>query len=771
MKQRPHNTLIFTFQALLVFLSVFSAVMLNGQSQFYAPDRVQEIRIKMPHPDWRHKLDSLMKEGVRGVRLEGEVIINGELFEGCGIRFKGFSSWSYGRIKNPWNIRIDYLVRNRNYDGYTKLRLSNVTYDPSFLREILSYHVAREYMPASLAGFAMVYVNDTLIGLYHSVESVDERFLEKHYGSPDRVLIKGDPDNLVFPFGQNSNLAFISHHDSMAYAPFYKLDSDYGWEKLMRMIDVLHHHPEQLEEVLNVDRVLWMHAFNYALLNFDSYIGYAQNYYLAGDQHGRLNPVIWDLNMSFGSFRLSDGSYHFQGMTIPQILEADPLQHLEFSISPRPLMSILFSDSTWQRMYMAHLRTIISEQFESGKVMALAQHIHQEVDPYVLLDTNRLYTYAAFLNNIDTTVPGNTPGMHYVGLQEMITKRTAYLRSYPGFNAHPVIGDHNAVPRQPAQGEVLQLTLEVEDATEVWLYYRFSQHHLFSKVKMHDDGLHGDSLPGDGIWGVQLPVNGDAFHYYFYAQNDSAGIFLPARAQSHYFTLYPKIAPQTLVVNEINRASKMHHQGHPAETTHWIELFNNSNDTLRLANLWISNDSSHVQMWALPDTLLPPHRFFVVFADGAGVLPDRSNFTLGEPTGWIGLGYHPDHMLDVVNYKHLDGNRTFGRYPNGRGAFTLMPASFAARNHPPVVSRAAINLYPNPAKNRVWVEGVAEGTYICKLFSPEGRLFKEVSIDIAETREHPFSIEIDISGLPAGVYLVWLSNSEKVYTQKLIIYE
>ena len=34
---------------------------------------------------------------------------------------------------------------------------------------------------------------------------------------------------------------------------------------------------DSLEQVLNVDRTIWMHAINYSLINFDSYIGYAQN--------------------------------------------------------------------------------------------------------------------------------------------------------------------------------------------------------------------------------------------------------------------------------------------------------------------------------------------------------------------------------------------------------------------------------------------------------------------------------------------------------------
>ena len=91
---------------------------------------------------------------------------------------------------------------------------------------------------------------------------------------------------------------------------------------------------------INVDRTLWMHALNYTLINFDSYIGYGQNYYLYKDKTGQFNPLLWDLNMSFGSFRLTDASsIYFNGFDIAQAQNMDPLlHHTQISVSPRPLL-------------------------------------------------------------------------------------------------------------------------------------------------------------------------------------------------------------------------------------------------------------------------------------------------------------------------------------------------------------------------------------------------------------------------------------------------
>ena len=162
-------------------------------------------------------------------------------------------------------------------------------------------------MPASESNFANVYVNDTLLGLYSNVEAVNNEFLEKHFTTADNVLVKGNPETVDL-YGENSNLSQTPGMDSLAYTSLYSMESDYGWSALYNFIDTLNNHEADIDKVLNVDQALWLHALNYTLINFDSYVGYAQNYYLYQDQAGRFNPIIWDLNMSLGSFRLTDAS-------------------------------------------------------------------------------------------------------------------------------------------------------------------------------------------------------------------------------------------------------------------------------------------------------------------------------------------------------------------------------------------------------------------------------------------------------------------------------
>jgi len=288
---------------------------LTAQSDFYAVDSVQEIRIYFDEPNWDEALDNLYIAGERG-RLLGDVSVNGTLFYDAGIRYKGFSSYSSSRVKNPFNISLDYTNSDQDYEGINKIKLSNVIQDPSFVREVLSYEIARKYMPASRSNYANVFVNDTLIGLYTNVEAVNKDFLDTHYGSRNTTFFKCNPESLDLN-GANSNLSDSPGTAVADYFPLYTLKSDdeNGWFELLDFIDTLNLSPTSISDQLNIDRALWMHAFNYSVINFDSYIGYAQNYYIVKDIAGKFNPILWDMNMSFASYRLTDASDNWDGFT------------------------------------------------------------------------------------------------------------------------------------------------------------------------------------------------------------------------------------------------------------------------------------------------------------------------------------------------------------------------------------------------------------------------------------------------------------------------
>ena len=53
------------------------------------------------------------------------------MYDSVGVRYKGFSSVSVNRVKNPFNIKLDYIIEGQDHQGIDKIKLSNVISDPS----------------------------------------------------------------------------------------------------------------------------------------------------------------------------------------------------------------------------------------------------------------------------------------------------------------------------------------------------------------------------------------------------------------------------------------------------------------------------------------------------------------------------------------------------------------------------------------------------------------------------------------------------------------
>lgn len=742
---------------------LFSYV-LYSQTGFYDIDAVQDIRIRFKEGNWDHILDSLFLNYGEDARMKADVSINGITYKDAGIRYKGFSSWYVDEAKAPFNIDLDYSVDNRNYQGFTKIKLGNVIHDPSFIRETLAYKIIGRYMPVSRANYAEVYVNDTLLGLYTNVEAVDKRFIKDRFGSDKNSFFKGAPEDLEYPFGQNSNLAYTHGTDSAGYMPYYKAESLYGWENLLKFIYILNQQTDSMEFYLNVDRTIWMHAINYSILNLDSYIGYAQNYYLYLDDHSRFNPIIWDLNMSFGSFRNSDATA--LNLTIPKVKQINPLQHLySATFSPRPLTKNIFQNDTYRKMYLAHMRTIINENFRNGEYLALGMQMQNLIAPYVLNDTNRFYPYDDFINNL--TVETGSSADKYPGIKDLMDARIAYLDTFPGFHGEPVIENVKHDPETPFHGGQISVTARIYGVTSATLAYRFSSTEIFVKTALYDDGLHQDGLAGDTLFGAILPVNGAIIQYYIYAENDSAGAFSPERAEYEFYTVYPQLKQGNLVINEIMAERSEYNDG-IGDPGGWIELFNNSGEAIWLNNVAISNGKV---IWYLPDTVMPAKTFIVIFTGGDTVLTGLfAPALLSSIGGDLFIKNSSGKIMDSLKYGNQAPEKSTGRYPNGVGYFTFMEPSPGKNNFIGTTKTNDFNLFPNPASGMVGIEIKNENRPLrIEVISFAGQIEKAYQVDVSGELVPVVYQEINVSGLRQGLYFVRVICNDSMMIKKLII--
>ncbi len=521
----------FLFSLLVLCLSTASA------QDFYGTG-VQEVRIDFSQKNWDVKLDSLKKVNPES-RLAATAFVNGQRFDSVGVRYKGNSS--YFRTRNetikklPLNIKLDFKKKGQILKGnQNTVKLSNAFLDPTFVREPLAYEIIRKYMPAPQCNFSKLYINGKYWGVYINSESVDASFVKKNFGATNGYIIKCDPDSWKkarsqsgCPKGENASLTYLSENAG-CYDAFYETDNPASWKVLINLIRVLNKTPEQIETVLDVDQTLWMLALNNALVNLDSYNGsLSHNYYLWADTTGVCHPIIWDLNMAFGGWRRD---FSFQEMPDDQLIQYSPLA--EFENVRRPLISKLLKNPLYRKVYIAHLRTITNDYLASGQLLARAQVLSKEVEPWVKTDSLKLYSFTDFQNGFDKTMKSGADNV--IGIRQLMLKRSEFLAKHPLLNKlQPVITEAKA----SKDGGKIKVTAKLSNASRGgWLYYRADRQFAFKRTQLLDDGTNGDLAAADGIF--TATIDGAVIkQWYIAAEGEEAAATLPERASFEFFKI------------------------------------------------------------------------------------------------------------------------------------------------------------------------------------------------------------------------------------------
>ena len=762
----------------LVILSLVVLFATNAFSQdFYDINTINTIELTFAESNWDALLDQLVTDG-NEERLLGTAVVNGVRYDSVGVRYKGNSSYNSRNTKNPLNIKLDYVIDDQEHEGYGTLKLANAYKDPSFVREVLSYEIARKYFPASQSNYANVYINGTHLGLYTSNQDVDKHFMRSHFASDENARFKGEISNNTMPGSMGGVWEYFGT-DSASYFNYYALESDFGWRDLIAFLDTLNNYTTEVEQVLNVDRHLWFLAFQNLLVNLDSPINNPQNYYIYKDDAGRFNPIPWDLNESFGVFT---GHQTLGQLGTRQLQELSPFANM--NESEYPIISKILSNSTYRKMYVAHMKTIMADYFENGLYRTRALEIQGIIDSEVLNDPNTFFTYSQFQDNIDNSIGGDGPpgpgNQSIVGITELMDARVTYLNSLADFQAaDPVIFDINNSPSKPSANSNVWITAHVTDAESVQLAYRSSQTDTFNKIEMLDDGNNNDGSAGDGIYGASVPTGASGFQYYVYAENSNAASFSPARAAYEFYTL---TVSGDLVINEFMASNESTVADATGEFDDWIELYNNTDETIQLEGYFLSDDSDDLAQWAFPDTFIAANSYVIVWADkDEGQEGLHADFKLSGSGESIFLVNSDTIIVDEVTFGEQISDISTGRFPNGTGAFVQMSPTFAAQNEAGTTGgetedRSEIpneftleQNYPNPFNPTTTISFSlpAASRVTLKIYNTIGQLMTTLVDEQLSRGNHKFQWKA--ANMSSGIYFYTLKSGSYSKTKQMLL--
>jgi len=139
------------------------------------------------------------------------VVIDGEAYNNVGIRGKGNTSLrtvaSMDSDRYSFKIEFDQYDSTKSYYGLDKLCLNNIIQDNTYMKDFLVYQMMESFgVAAPLCSYAYITVNGEDWGLYLAVESVEDAFLKRNYGSNYGELYK--PDSMSMGGGRGNGKEF-----------------------------------------------------------------------------------------------------------------------------------------------------------------------------------------------------------------------------------------------------------------------------------------------------------------------------------------------------------------------------------------------------------------------------------------------------------------------------------------------------------------------------------------------------------------------------------
>lgn len=523
----------FNMKKLLFVLIAFLPLFAQAQSAkpavrpLFDKKTIGEIRISLPAKNWTDALDSMRLYG--DGMLAGSVTVDGVKYDGAGVRYRGDKSYQLGLKRNPFSIKLNFSDNALNHQGYTALKLSSALRDPSMVREVLFSEIASRYIPAPQANYCKLYINDEYIGLFINVESIDGQFFKTHYGSEGNPTFKAGVDykpETPATCKQNIFGSLEFEEDLACYKGNFEMNSGSGWNELQELTRVLNNTPENIEKVLDVDRTLWMLALNNVMVNLSSYSGSKSiNYYLYHDDNSRFQPIHWDLNLGFGSFKNTGSG---SDLELRDLQRLDPLLHADNPY--KPLISQLLKDPFNRKVYLSHMMQILDENFKNGSYEKRAQELQGLIVVPYSDDKYKLYSLDEFNRSLKETIGKRSK---IPGIVELMSKRTTYLKTHPELTALP-----SAVSEVIVQGRgkfdnqrlnAFRVTAKADRFPKRMLvYYRYNNKQAYQVIPMAEESA-SDLPSGVKMFSVIIePKSADAvLDYYIAVENAGTVAFSP----------------------------------------------------------------------------------------------------------------------------------------------------------------------------------------------------------------------------------------------------
>jgi len=212
-----------------------------------------------------------------------------------------------------------------------------------------------------------------------------------------------------------------------------------------------------------------------------------------------------------------------------------------------------------------------------------------------------------------------------------------------------------------------------------------------------------------------------------------------------------------LVINEWMANNTNTVQDENDEFNDWIELYNNTAQSINLDGYFLSNKANEATKYRFPNLVIPPHDYLVLWADEDTLQGDlHLPFKLDSERDDIILSRPDTSTIDYFFHHFVDSNITMARIPNGLGDIALGNTTFESTNMPYLSlsenNYPEFNAFPNPCSSHIYLKDLDKNLEYIDLIDVNGRLITRFSKPLV-------NFKIDLSPYKNGVYFLITSNN------------
>ncbi len=633
-----------------------------------------EIYIDSLALDWMYEYDNLESDSIHEVYIFYQNGSINDTINQVGFRLRG--NTSRASQKKSFKLDFNHFVSGRDFYGIEKINLNGEHNDVSIIRSKFSWDIFESIeMVAPRANHMEVYVNDEYYGLYISVEHIDDTFLNKNFSDDSGNLWK-----CLWP----ANLGYRGS-DPSDYHPWvgddrpYDLkanENEYDFTQLARLIHIINNDPDSLEHILDISSFVQYLAINILTGSWDDYRSNQNNFYLYYQPDiDRFLFIPYDYDNTFG---IDWFSIDWDNI--------DPYSYYLIADTDRPLADIIFDNEQYRNLFSRYLRFYIDHIFNISELGGWIDSTIEMIDSSAYYDTYRTLDYGFTYNDFINSFSANNYSNQHVktGLKEFVINRVSSLEDQITFTeGNPLVYKYWLEPEFPLVGDTITIHAAAYGYPNIQninvIVHDFTNG-TYNSYSMDHEPVFDASLPEklEDHWVVTIPpvLNAGNIGIRFLSTNIEDVTGVSPQIGEWMIRIASSSITENIVINEFLAINNTINTDEFSEYDDWLELYNNSSDTINLNNHYLSDDPDNLTKWKFSndDILIAPDNYLLIWCDNdesQGAL--HTNFKLSGGGEFIILT-NPDgeSVIDTLAFGEQLEDISFGRFPDGSSQWVEM---------------------------------------------------------------------------------------------------